>query len=121
MAIISKEELIKWQTDEEFQFKMIERNAYNLGYIINPSYDLKLKAININGETIQYIKDQNEELKINAVRSSRYAIRYIKDQNEEILNEIISNRYLKYLNEIIRYIDIIKFPEFYNKYKFLNY
>ena len=118
--MISKEELLKWQTDEEFQLKMIKKNNSSIQYINNPDINIQLEAIRRDGYNIKFIHNPDINIQLEAIRQNGNSIQYIHDPSIEILNELISVNNLKDLDHLIMYVDIVKYSEIYEKYYFLK-
>jgi hypothetical protein len=78
---------------------------------------MKLLAVKINGMNIRYIKNPTNEMKLEAVKYDTHSIQFIKDPSFEVLDELISEKNKNYLNKLIKYVDIIKYPELYDKYE----
>ena len=53
--LFTKEELLRWQYDEEFQLKMINERSTNIKFIHKPSKKVQLEAVKKNDYSIQYI------------------------------------------------------------------
>jgi len=98
MNIISKEELLRWQNDEKFQLEQMIKNGYNIRYMHNPSEKVCLEAVKTNALSIQYINNPSENVCL----------------------ESLHNCPKEKLNNIIRYIDIEKYPDIYEKYCFMK-
>jgi len=96
--MITKEELLRWQTDEEFQLEQVKEYGHSIKYIHNPSEAVCLEAVKRNGCTIQYIHNPSERVCLEALH------------NCKLVN----------LNMVIRYIDIEKYPDLYEKYCFMK-
>ena len=93
--MITKEELLKWQHDEEFQLKKIKEYGYLIKYIHNPSKEVCLEAVKQNGTLIQYIHNPSKEICLEALTEGN-------------------------CDEVIKHIDIEKYPEIYEKYCFMK-
>lgn len=140
--MVTKEELLRWQTDKEFQLEMVKNNVNSIQYIFEPSIELQLIAVKQNGLAIQYINNPNIEvqteavkkhgsaiafihnpsieLQLLAVKQNPLAIQFLHNPDIEILNELISSKNINKLSKLIRYVDIEKYPEIYEKYLLLN-
>ena len=95
--MISKEELLRWQYDEDFQLEQIKEHGALIRYIHNPSKRLQLEA----------------------VKQSDISITFINNPSFEVCEQVLHNCNNHNLDIIIRYIDIEKYPELYEKYCFM--
>ena len=120
MNIISKEELLRWQNDEKFQLEQMIKNGYNIRYMHNPSEKVCLEAVKKSGACIRYITNPSEEMCLEAIRQNGHAIQYINNPSENVCLEALHNCPKEQLNNIIRYIDIEKYPDIYEKYCFMK-
>ncbi len=118
--MIPKEELLKWQTDEEFQLKMINKNYNSIQWIHDPSEKVMAKSIEIEEHCIVFFKHIPENIQLQLIHRNIYAIRYIREPTLNVLNELININNLEDLDNLIRYVDIIKYPEIYEKYMLLK-
>jgi hypothetical protein len=115
--MITKEELLKWQHDEAFQLKKIKEDGYRIKYIRNPSEKVCLEAVKQNGYSIQYIHNPSKEVCLEAVKQNGTLIQYIHDPSKEICLEALTEGNC---DEVIKHIDIEKYPDIYEKYCFMK-
>src|SRR6056297_1256905 len=120
MNIISKEELLRWQNDEKFQLEQMIKNGYYIRYIHNPSEKVCLEAVKTNALSIQYINNPSENVCLKAVKKDGRDIQYINNPSENVCLESLHNCPKEKLNNIIRYINIEKYPDIYEKYCFMK-
>ena len=86
-----KEDLLKWY-DKEYCLKRVKENGYNL----------------------EYVKNQTEDICLAAVKQNGFALSHVQNQTEDICIEALNQH-----PEAIRYVDIKKYPELYEKYIFI--
>ena len=63
----------------------IEKNAYYIRYVENPSIKMQLCAVRINPFSINSIAAPAKEVQMNAVRENYYTISSIKNPDKEVL------------------------------------
>lgn len=62
----------------------VNKEGYNLRFVIEQTPDICLAAVNEYGEALKYVKDQTPEICLAAVRHNGYALQYVKEQTHEI-------------------------------------
>src|SRR6056297_68833 len=117
--MITKEELIRWQTDEEFQLEKVKQDGYNIRYIRIQSEKNCLESVKQNGNSIQYINNPSEKICLEVMKKNGRCIKYINNPSERVCLEALHNCKMIDLDKIIKYIDIEKYPDVYEKYCFM--
>ena len=141
--MISKEELLSLQNNEDIQLTSVRHTAYLIQFIHNPSEEVQLVAVKQDGYSIQYVNNPSEEVQLVAVKQNGYSIRFIYNPSKYVqLKAIKQNVYsIQHINNlsfdvcdealnscenqeeldrIIKRIDIEKYPELYEKYCFMS-
>ena len=72
-------------------------------------------AVKQIGFAIQHIDNPNEEVQLTAIKQNGQSIKYINKPTYNIYKEVLYND-----PALIRYVDIIKYPDLYNLYVLLS-
>ncbi len=71
-----------------------------------------LEQVKHDGNNLQFVRNQTEEICLNAVAQNGLALYYVRDQTKKVCTVALNQN-----PKVIRYIDIDKYPELYEKYK----
>ena len=70
-----------------------------------------LKAVKRKGSNIKYVRNQTEEMCLEAIEQEDYLFLYVRNQTKKLCLVMIEKN-----PESIRFIDIKKFPEIWDRY-----
>jgi hypothetical protein len=91
-------------SNEFIQMKIVEKNGWNIEYIIKndilPSEKVQLSAVNQNGSAIHYIENPSEKVQLAAVKENGNVIHHISNPSEKVQlaavnNDTYSIKYIK--------------------------
>jgi len=111
---LSKEELLQWQYDKDFQLDQVSHNCDLIKYIHYPDKEIQLCAVKQDITVIRYIDRPHKEVQLYVVRENGDLLKYIHDPVEKVCRDAVYQRPLA-----ITYVNIEKYPEVYNLYVFL--
>src|SRR6056297_1120457 len=110
--MISKEELLSLQNNEDIQLTSVRHTAYLIQFIHNPSEEVQLVAVKQDGYSIQYVNNPSKNVQLKAIKQNIHSIRYIHNPFFDVFDETLNSCVKQIdLDKIIKYIDIEKYPE----------
>jgi len=92
-------EILKNNTDEKFHLMCVDKDAYDIQYIKNPSMDIQLTAVKRCGWSIKFIEHQSEQLQLLAIGRDASSLKFIKHPTEKVQKKAIK-QYFGYITNI---------------------
>jgi hypothetical protein len=134
--IIQKDYLENFHNDYAFQFKKIKKRPYYIKYLRNVREDIQKYVTRRHPKLISFIVNPAKSLKNRFKNNENFVLKSFKDCNNDNIEMIYlkeylhdynnaeyhlkNNSYFDYLDELIMFCDIAKYPEIYAKYYFLK-
>jgi hypothetical protein len=91
---------------EKLIMQIIDRDAYNIGYIENPTEEMCMRAVIANPYVINRIKNPTEEMLLIAIKNDTGKIFYINNPTEKMMSLALKTQGL--------YNSWRKMPQYYN-------